>query len=236
MNISDSQRVSIMVLWGKVCKDRGWKSSDKSFRLAKFSEILGRPLASTNDVERLDECTKLMAELKCLLGVSVQAGQEACDPTLNRARVIRNQILTEIVPCLELYRGDKLPADIADIMEDKNRWWKLDRPGRGITLMDLDDWPIFRYDKAAGKKKFCGSQLKQMQWTLSRWLNELRNQAGDSIHDMKKKANVACDCAACKKAEFLRQEVTDDEPVQDSTDAFFEQEALKEDEAFEHPF
>ena len=101
MTITDEQRVSIMVLWGKVCKDRGWKSSDKAFRLAKFSELIGRPLKSTNDVERLDECTKLMAELKCLLGVSVQAGQEATNPTLNQARVLRNQIITETHPLPE---------------------------------------------------------------------------------------------------------------------------------------
>lgn len=237
MNITASQRISIMKLWGRVCKDRGWKSSDRDLRLAKFSELVGRPLKSTNDVDRLAECTKLMAELNCLLGVSLQAGREAADPSLNRARIIRNQILTEIIPCLELYRGDKLPADIADIMEDKNRWWKLDRPGRGITLMDLDDWPIFRYDKAAGKKKFVGSQLKQMQWTLSRWLNDLRNQAGDTIHQMKIKAHVPCDCATCQKSEFLRQEVTSNDLVeQDSPADLFEPASCKDAEPSARPF
>jgi len=237
MSITPAQRTSIMILWSKVCKDRKWKSGDREFRLAKFSELIGRQLKSTNDVERLDECTKLMAELNCLLGVSVEAGKEASDPSLNRARVIRNQILTEIIPCLEMYRGERLPSDLADILEDKNRWWKLDRPVRGITLMDLDDLPIFRYDKAASKKKFVGSQLKQMQWTLSRWLNTLRNEAGDTIHEMKTKASVPCDCAACKKAEFMREEVTAGEtPEEVAADAWFEQEMHKEEAASERPF
>jgi len=200
MNITPSQRTSIMITWAKVCKDRGWKSGDRNFRLAKFGEILGRPLTSTDDIERLDECTKLMAELQCLLGVSVRAGREAVDPALNQARVLRNQILTEIIPCLELYRGEQLAADIAKILEDKNRWWKLDRPARGMTLMDLDARPIFRRDRDTGKQKFCGSQLSQIQWTLSRWLNGLRNAAGDTIHQMKTKAGVECDCAACVQA------------------------------------
>ena len=200
MTITNDQRISIMVLWGKVCKDRGWKASDQAFRLAKFSELLGRQLKSTNDVERLDECTKLMAELKCLLGTSIRAGREATDPTLNQARVLRNQILTQIIPGLELYRGDQLTADLAEIMEDKNRWWKLDRPAKSMTLMDLDARPIFRRDRETGKQKFCGSQLSQMQWTLSRWLNDLRNEAGDTIHDMKVKAKVPCDCVKCVSA------------------------------------
>jgi len=197
MTITESQRTTIMQLWGRVCKDRKWKTSDKTFRLAKFSELLGRKLESTNDVERINECTKLMNELKCLLGISIQAGKEATDPSLNAARVLRNQILTEIIPCLELYRGEKLTADLAGIMEDKNRWWKLDRPVRGMTLMDLDARPIFRTDRATGEQKFCGSQLSQMQWTLARWMNDLRNEAGDTIHQMKMKAGVPCTCAEC---------------------------------------
>ena len=198
MTITESQRITIMQLWGRVCKDRKWKTSDKTFRLAKFSELLGRKLESTNGVERIKECTKLMNELKCLLGISIQAGKEATDPSLNAARVLRNQILTEIIPCLELYRGEKLTADLAGIMEDKNRWWKLDRPVRGMTLMDLDARPIFRTDRATGEKKFCGSQLSQMQWTLARWMNDLRNEAGDTIHQMKMKAGVPCTCAECQ--------------------------------------
>lgn len=189
-----------MRLWAKVCKDRGWKSSDRALRLEKFGKMIGRQIASTDEIERLDECTKLLAELNCLLGVSVKAGLEAADPTLNQARVLRNQILTEIIPCLELYRGDNLTADLAGILADKNRWWKIDRPSRGMTLMDLDAKPIFRRDRTTGKMKFCGSQLLQIQWTLSRWLNDLRNAAGDSIHDMNKKAGVPCKeghCAIC---------------------------------------
>ncbi len=184
MTITVSQRISIMMTWSAVCKDRGWKASDKALRLATFSKLVGRPLRSTNDVERIHECTKLMKELKTLLGVDLKAAREADDLSINAARVLRNQILTQLVPCLELYIAD-VAGYMAEIVEDKNRWWKIDRPARGMTLMDLD-----------------AGQLKQMQFTLSARLNAKRKAADETIHEMKIRANVFCACAKCSKARW----------------------------------
>jgi hypothetical protein len=195
MTITSEQRVTIMVLWGQVCKDRGWKQGDKALRLSTFSQILGRPLGSTNDVERLAECTKLMNELRTRLGVSLKAAQETVDPTLNEARILRNQILTELVPCLEVYVLD-VRAFMTGIMEDKNRWWKIDRPSRDIQLTDLDARPVVRQ---IGKElKESPSQLKQLQMTLSARLHAKRREAGDTIHQMRIKAQVPCHCAQCE--------------------------------------
>ena len=195
MSITKSQRITIMKLWQRVCKDRDWKSSDREFRLAKFGEIIGRPLASSDDIERIDECTKLMQELTAMLGVNLQAARESDDLSINRARVLRNQIAGELIPCLELYIAD-VPAYLTAIMEDKNRWWKIDRPARAITLDDLDAKPTWRKGKD-GKPSIGPSQLQQLQWTLSARLNELRNAAGDTIHDMRIKAKLPCACARC---------------------------------------
>lgn len=184
MTITDSQRTSIMITWTSVCKDRGWKSGDRALRLSTFSKLVGRSLASTNDVERIQECTKLMKELQVMLGVSVQAAREADDLSINAARVLRNQILTQLVPCLELYIAD-VAAYMAQIMEDKNRWWKIERPTTGMTLMDLN-----------------ASQLKQMQFTLSARLNAKRKAAGQTIHEMKIEAGVHCNCSPCNKARW----------------------------------
>jgi hypothetical protein len=196
MTITPSQRTTIMKLWSKVCKDRGWKSSDRDFRLAKFGEIIGRPIESADQIGRIDECTKLMKELKVMLGVDLQAAREADDLTINLARVLRNQILTELIPCLELYVTD-VQAYLAEIMEDKNRWWKIDRPARGMTLMDLDAKPIKRWDKKTSTLKEFPSQLEQIQYTLSARLNAKRKESGDTVHDMKIKAGVPCHCARC---------------------------------------
>lgn len=211
MTINTDQRTSIMKLWGQVCKDRKWKQSDRDFRLAKFSEIIGRPLPSADDIERIDECTKLMKELKAMLGVDVDAGIEADNLYINRARVLRNVILTELVPCLELYVAD-VQAYITEIMEDKNRWWKIDRPERGMSLMDLTAEPIRKWDVKTSSMKEFPSQLDQMIYTLSSCLNGsgriyrgkksrlgFRVAAGHSLHQMKTLAGVPCDCADCSK-------------------------------------
>jgi hypothetical protein len=196
MKITASQRITIMKLYQQVCKERGWKAGDRDFRLAKFSELIGRQLASSDDIGRIDECTKLMNELKSLLGVSVQAGLEADDLTINQGRVLRHQILTELIPCLELYIHD-VPAYLTSIMEDKNRWWKIDRPIRDITLMDLDTKPIIRRDRKTGELVEFPSPLKQMLFTLSARLNVKRNEAGDTIHEMKIRAGIPCACSKC---------------------------------------
>jgi hypothetical protein len=209
MTITAPQRISIMKLWGRVCKDRGWKSSDKDFRLAKFSEIIGRPIASANDIERVDECTKLMKELQAMLGTNVKAAIEADNLYINRARVLRHQIQNELMPCLAIYVED-VEGYIRSIMEDKNRWWKIDRPVREMTLMDLNAEPIRRWDVKSKSMKEFPSQLEQMVYTLSSCLNGsgriyrgkksrlgFRVAAGHTLHEMKTLAGVPCDCSWC---------------------------------------
>jgi hypothetical protein len=39
--ISTAQRWKILQLWSRVCKERGWKSSDRALRLATIGNILG---------------------------------------------------------------------------------------------------------------------------------------------------------------------------------------------------
>lgn len=197
MTITSSQRTSIMIAWSAVCKDRGWKSSDRALRMATFAKIVGRSLKSTNDVERIHECTKLMKELKAMLGVDIKAAREADDLSINAARVLRNQILTQLVPCLELYVADVV-SYMAEIMEDKNRWWKIERPARGMTLMDLDATPIHYVDRKTGEHRVT-SQLEQMRDTLAARLNTKRNAAGHTIHEMKVAAMVFCACAKCSQ-------------------------------------
>lgn len=242
MTITIPQRISIMKLWGRVCRDRGWKSGDKDFRLAKFSEIIGRPIASANDIERVDECTKLMKELQAMLGVSVKAGIEADNLYINRARVLRNVILTELVPCLELYVED-VNAYITAIIEDKNRWWKIDRPGRGMTLMDLTAEPIRKFDPKTRTMKEFPSQLDQMVYTLSACLNGsgrvyrgkksrlgFRVAAGHTLHQMKMLAGVPCDCADCVRASVV---ITAPAPLAELADAV---QAKEEQEQEYQPF
>lgn len=164
---------------------------------AKRKEFLkGCGFDSLKDVDRVAGFTKVLNELLVLQGVSLKAAHETVDPSLNRSRVLRNHILTELVPCLELYVED-VRAYITKIMQDKNRWWKIDRPECEMTLMDLSAEKIPGTDRATGEVKEYPSQLEQLLYTLSARLNELRNQAGDTIHDMKVRAGVECNCKPC---------------------------------------
>lgn len=225
MNVNAAQIQSIQRTWRAVCKDRKWQAADREFRLATFSEILGRPVDSLTTVERIDECTKLMKSLQAMLGVSVQAGIEADDQTINRARVLRNKILTELIPCLEVYVED-VKGYLTSIMEDKNRWWKIDRPVRDITLMDLDAKPIRKWDVKSGGMKDFPSQLDQLVYTLSSCLNGsgkvragkksrlgFRVAAGDTLHEMKMKAGVPCDCGACARPMLAHSHPAAESPI-----------------------
>ena len=197
MNITKLQRITLVQLWNKVCKDRGWSASDRTLRLATMGELLGRAIESMDDIGRTDECTKVMNGLKAMLGVSVKAGLELAEPERNQARILKHKIMNELLPCLALYVED-VPAYVTGIMEDKNRWWKIDRPACEITLEDLDSKPIFRFVK--GERKEFPSTLEQLMMTLAARLNSKRNEAGQTIHEMKLAAGVFCDCSPCSKA------------------------------------
>lgn len=211
MNITKAQRIKILELWAKVCKAHEWKVSDRGLRLATIGKILGREIQSLDDVGRTAECTKVFAELQVMLGVSLRAGLEANDPTLNKARNYRHVIMNELTPCLGVYVAD-VTGYITAIMEDKNRWWKIDRPAVEITLEDLDAKPIFRRVKGGELKEF-PSTLEQLMMTLAARINTLRNKAGDDIHTMKTKAGVFCGCAQCDQAR-VRQGLSAQEKAQ----------------------
>ena len=150
MTITPAQRFSIMRRWQQVCKDRGWKSSDRDPRLQTFGELVGRAIASTDEVVRIDECTRLMKGLTAMVGVSLQAAREADDPSINLGRVLRNQIAGELIPCLELYIQD-IPAYITTIIEAKSRSWKLDRPARRHRQLELRS-SVDTPDAATGRR------------------------------------------------------------------------------------
>lgn len=201
MNLSTQQVQRFWREWPKSCKAMNWtKAAGMSAAEidAKRKEFLLRcGFDSLTKVDRVDGFTKVLKELQVLQGVDVDAGIESEDLTINKARTLRHFILTDLVPCLELYLAD-VRGYLTSIMEDKNRWWKIDRPARDITLMDLDAKPVYRTDKKTGELKTWPSQLEQMKWTLAARLNTLRNEAGETIHVMRLRAGLECSCAVCR--------------------------------------
>lgn len=216
MKLSPSQVQRFWREWPKSAKAMGWTKANGLGAAeidAKRKEFLLKcGFNSLTEVDRVDGFTKVLKELQVLQGVDVDAALESEDLTINRERTFRHFILTDQVPCLELYVAD-VRGYLTSIMEDKNRWWKIDRPVREITLMDLDAKPVYRTDKKTGELKAWPSQLEQLKWTLAARINALRNGAGDSVHDMRLKAGLECTCAVCQGR---RPAVSSDEPELES--------------------
>jgi hypothetical protein len=183
MKLSTSQVQRFWREWAASCKVMNWTRTAGLTAAeidAHRKELLARcGFDSLTKVTRVDGFTKVLNELLVLQGTSLQAGREAEDQTINRARTLRYSIASELIPCLELYVPD-VPGYLTSVMEDKQRWWKIDRPVRDITILDLD-----------------ATQLEQLRYTLNARMHTLRNKAGDTICDMKRAAHIPCDCARC---------------------------------------
>ncbi len=188
MKITKAQRWKILELWTKVCKDRDWKTGDRALRLATIGKILGRDLFTLDDIGRLDECTKVMAELEAMLGVSLRAAQESVDPGRNRKRNWKWLIANETLPCLALYPLDAPMGDagayayLVEVMTGKSRYRKTDRPETDPRLEDFDERTV-----------------QMIYWTLNARLNQKRKASGHSGHDMCVAAGIPCKCAACRR-------------------------------------
>jgi len=191
MILSPKQVKEFWRLWPQACRAQGWPKGEWDLHRKAFLRECG--FTSLTLVDRVDGFTKVLKELQILIHPSIDAAQEAEDPLINKARTLRHVIRTKIMPCLALYRD----ADtfVKSVMEDKARWWKLDRPNCDITLEDLDARPIIR--EVRGHLQESPSQLNQLLMTLSQRLNDLRKAAGHTIHDMKTMAGVPCDCLQC---------------------------------------
>jgi hypothetical protein len=200
MRLSSAQVDRFWREWSMSCRAMNWTRaaglSAAQIDAHRKELLAGCGFPSLTVVDRTDGFTKVLHEVIALRGVSLLAAQETVDPYLNKARVLRNQIAAELIPCLELY-VENVPAYITTIMEVKNRWWRIDRPARDITIMDLTAAPIRKWDDKIKALKEFPSQLEQLQFTLAARLNSLRNKTTDTIHDMRTRAGVPCSCAKC---------------------------------------
>lgn len=192
MTITKAQRWKVLELWTQACKANGWRASDRELRLSTIGGILGRKISTLDEVGRLDECTKVMAELGSMTGVDLRSAQEAVEPDRNHKRNWRWLIRQELLPCLALYPSEANPdrpmgmdgakGFLATVLEGKTRYRKTDRPESAASLNDFDERTV-----------------QQIFWTISARLNDKRKAAGHSGHEMCTLAGVRCKCAACRR-------------------------------------
>lgn len=147
-----------------------------------------RPITSSKDLNKTDDFDKV----KAFLGFAsddLDATTETDHPEIGRARRLRDQI-ADHVKCLALYRDDA-DAFLAEIIKDKFRHGERVHP---MTIEDLTDQPTIRRDGQPGS-----SQLDQVLMRLAGAIQPLRKAAGDTLHEMKLRAGVPCDCARCRR-------------------------------------
>lgn len=130
---------------------------------------------------------RVLAEFRAISQPANVTGQVR---QLRQPRARLEMSMEEILRCIGVYVGD-VEAYAGSIC--------LERFG-------TPDWRDLSAEKHPQRSnpKIHSSQLDQFQWTLSRCLNGengLRNRAGDTLHEMKMKAEVECHCATfCRGA------------------------------------
>jgi hypothetical protein len=220
--------------WPAACRAQGWKSSNRDLRLrvCAWSVSLENPtqlellqainsdaqpkrwLESTNDLDNTVDVDRVKACL-LMLADDVAKTQEVGKPKIGSARRKRD-VLRDLIKCIGVY-FPRPRAYVAEIINDKFNGWR--KYGAPLTIKDLTDDPIILKD---GRE--LPSQLDQLLYTVAACLNgsgKLRGKkrsrlgfrvaAGDTLHGMKMKAGVFCDCAACTRAGLRPAEPTEEE-------------------------
>jgi len=221
--MTTKQRIALQAdWWPAACRSQGWNEKDRDLRLRvcmwavsldkpsqlelldaiKSDRTPARWLESTNDLDDKADIDRVKACLG-MLADDLKKTEEVGQPQIGRARRLRD-VIRDQIKCIGVY----LPhprAFVAEIINDKfNRARRVET----LTVRDLTDDPIILRD---GRE--IPSQLDQLVMTLGACLNGsgkmrgtkrsrlgFRVAAGDTLHEMKMKAGVRCDCAECLKS------------------------------------
>jgi len=201
--MTDNQRINLMAnLWPKACRAQGWNSGDRAKRMEVLSAAVGRPLASASQLNNTTDYDAVKRHLG-FLADNLAATVETIKPEQGRARRLRATI-REQLRCLNVYLTNdaerlltssptKADKYLAEIIRDKFKHASRAQP---LTLDDLTDESDIGTTRA-GVTYPKPSQLEQVMMALARAIQAKRKAAGDTIHDMKLKAGVYCDCKAC---------------------------------------
>lgn len=195
-------------LWTMACRAQGWNKGDRAKRITVLSAAVGRPIESANEIDAHDDFDAVKRRL-LTLSDNIDGAHEEIEPEMGRARRLRVAI-NELMRCIAVYSDHPgvamgmagAQAFVSKIIQDKfNR-------GSRVTVVTLEDLTAIPIILQNGRQ--IPSQLDQLVYTLGACLNGsgkmhgakrsrlgFRVAAGDSIHDMKLKAGLPCDCTDC---------------------------------------
>lgn len=201
--MTDHQRITLMAdWWPKACTAQGWNKSDRARRMAALSEAVGRTITSANQLNTTTDVDKVKAHLG-MLADDLKSTIETDNEELGEGRRLR-KVIRDQLKCLELYLQPdsalRTPHSalaekyLAELIRDKFKHASRANP---LTLEDLDA-DVIQITRN-GVRREIPSQLNQIVMTLQRNLQTKRKAADDTIHDMKTRAAVYCNCAQCRR-------------------------------------
>ena len=215
--------------WPAACRAQAWKTGDRNLRLRVCAWAVSlenptqlslleainsdrqpdRRLETTNDLDNKADVDRVKACLGMLADKMKETG-EVGQPQIGRARRLRD-VIRDQIKCLGVYIS-KPRAFVAEIINDKFNRGRRGGHSQPLTIRDLTDDPIIIKDRDTGRVREIPSQLDQLVYTLGACLNGsgklragkrsrlgFRVAAEDTLHEMKIKAGVRCDCTICDK-------------------------------------
>ena len=186
--MSRAQHGLFFELWEKVCAAQGFDQlSSKDCELKRkaiLAEVFHGPKSAKdiNAKDEFDAIKKKFLELADIVEADSDAGE-------------RRRLLWSVEhffkPCLKVYVAD-VEEYLRVVLRDR---FKV---VRGLdTYEGLSSRPRMINDGPSGQPQEKPSQLQMFIFTLGQRLQKFRKDFGDTIHDMKIKAGVKCDCAEC---------------------------------------
>ena len=175
------QRIILMSeWWPNACAAQGWSPKDRNLRLRVLSAAVGREMDSASDLDSTGDIDAVKAHL-LTLAERVSNDRES-DGQARRFRAV----IGDLLKCLSLYHPNPR-AYLQVIIDGKAPQF---RPGQ-VDRVTLDDLTA---ELQPGQSR---SPLEQVLYALSRTVDSKRSQAKDSVHAMKLRAGVRCNCKLC---------------------------------------
>ena len=188
------QKSYLLRLWSDACKYQGWTSANgvnskmvDDLRKRETEKVFGEP-RSWKTIHWRAEYGRIKNHFLFLAG-NVKGTVETDRPDLDEKRRLLAFIAADLKPSLALYRPPE--RYIQDILRDGHRIYS--------GLKTIEDLSAHPRPPKEGESEPRPSQLRCLVYTLSARINTLRNEAGDTIHDMRTRAGVVCTCAACTR-------------------------------------
>lgn len=187
--MTSKQRIYLMAdLWPKACEAQGWDPHDRAKRLEVIGETLHRHVSSASEITTEDEYDMVKNHM-LYLADNVQGTREELHHEIPQGKRLLWKHKNIQLKLLKLY-VDNVSRYVYTVLRNRFKICK--------GLQSVEDLsPLPHKSIVAGVEKTKPSQLLMFIMTLDRCIDQLRQEHGDTVHEMNLRAGVPCRCAQC---------------------------------------